>query len=86
LELEDVLNEWVASGEGPTRAALAARVRRWPSFAEDLVDFAVAWAVMRTQERAELRQELRAAAGAGDLDRMAEIVSSWRWSTPMITR
>lgn len=45
--LEGVLDSFVASGSGPSHAALTEWIRRYPHFERDLTDFVVDWSLMR---------------------------------------
>jgi len=45
--LEDVLDEFVASGAGPNSASLAEWIRRYPQYERELTEFAASWSLMK---------------------------------------
>lgn len=47
VALEDVLNDYVASGSGPSKDALAEWIRRYPQYEKELTEFTVGWSLMK---------------------------------------
>lgn len=46
-ELEDILNEYVASPPGPGKESLAEWIRRYPQYEHELTEFTVSWSRLK---------------------------------------
>lgn len=45
-DLEDVLNEYVASSSNPSKELLSEWIRRYPEYRQEIIDFTASWSLM----------------------------------------